>query len=85
MNYLDLWEIILTDLEGKRFEALYAGPLNGPFALEFRMRSNSLSMSPICLYDISCKQMSEAECCFQNESDTTQTRVYRVLPKKIFF
>lgn len=29
-EYLDLWEIILTDLEGKRLEALYAGPLNGP-------------------------------------------------------
>lgn len=30
MSYLDLWEIILTALEGKRFEALYAGPFNGP-------------------------------------------------------
>lgn len=48
------------------------------------MRSNGLSMSPICLYDISCKQMSEAECCFQNESDTTQSRVYRILPKTFF-
>ena len=28
--------------------------------------------------------MSEAECCFQNESDTTQSRVYRILPKTFF-
>lgn len=50
MNYLDLWEIILTALEGRLFEALYAGPPNGP------SRWNSACavivsrcLSPVCM------------------------------------